>query len=318
MLKQAGYGGERVVLMHPTDQTFYDAMSSVVAHSLRHVGINLDEQSLDWGTVVQRRTSKEPLGQRRLVAVPATARRRPNIAIRCSPPTCAATARMPGSAGPADEKMEALRTAWMDSNDDVERKRLDAQIQARAFETVPFVPLGQYLPPSAYRSNLDGILKGAVPGVLERQQVLNDRAAAPPEAVIGPELPYVASTERCGSFSIWPNVGGCPLWHVHARAVTVHPGADPNFLTRPVTPAREGADLPQWCGVVALHPRCVSTLLMRAEIHSCGLFCSRVAICLRVAAARPDGSAQWELRAGSPLRPSQQAHDVHAAKEGTP
>ena len=62
MLKQAGYGGERVVLMHPTDQTFYDAMSSVVAASLRRVGINLDEQSLDWGTVVQRRTSKEPVG----------------------------------------------------------------------------------------------------------------------------------------------------------------------------------------------------------------------------------------------------------------
>jgi hypothetical protein len=27
----------------------------------RRVGINLDEQSMDWGTVVQRRTSKEPL-----------------------------------------------------------------------------------------------------------------------------------------------------------------------------------------------------------------------------------------------------------------
>jgi peptide/nickel transport system substrate-binding protein len=39
----------------------------------------------------------------------------------------------------------------------------DLLIQARAFETVPFVPLGQYLPPSAYRSNLTGVLKGAVP-----------------------------------------------------------------------------------------------------------------------------------------------------------
>jgi hypothetical protein len=27
MLKQAGYGGERVVLMHPTDHTFYDAIA---------------------------------------------------------------------------------------------------------------------------------------------------------------------------------------------------------------------------------------------------------------------------------------------------
>ena len=38
MLKQAGYGGERVVLMHPTDQVFYDAMSSVVAAAFRQCG----------------------------------------------------------------------------------------------------------------------------------------------------------------------------------------------------------------------------------------------------------------------------------------
>ena len=56
-----------------------------------------------------------------------------------------------------------MRNAWLDSNDEATRKRLDAEIQLRAFETVPFIPLGQYLPPSAWRSNLDGLLKGAVP-----------------------------------------------------------------------------------------------------------------------------------------------------------
>ena len=64
---------------------------------------------------------------------------------------------------PSDEKMEAMRNAWMDSNDEAASKRLDAEIQLRAFETVPFIPLGQYLPPSAWRSNLSGLLKGAVP-----------------------------------------------------------------------------------------------------------------------------------------------------------
>jgi peptide/nickel transport system substrate-binding protein len=51
----------------------------------------------------------------------------------------------------------------MDSTDPAERHRLDAEIQARAFETVPFIPLGQYLPPAAWRSNLSGLLKGATP-----------------------------------------------------------------------------------------------------------------------------------------------------------
>jgi peptide/nickel transport system substrate-binding protein len=51
----------------------------------------------------------------------------------------------------------------MDTADPAERHRLDAEIQLNAFDSVPFIPLGQYLPPAAYRKNLTGILKGAVP-----------------------------------------------------------------------------------------------------------------------------------------------------------
>jgi peptide/nickel transport system substrate-binding protein len=162
MLKQAGYGGERIVLMHPTDQTFYGAMSSMVAASLRRVGINLDEQSLDWGTVVRRRTSVEPLDKGRWslfpYGVPAAEYRDPVFATNLR-----GNGKDAWFGWPSDEKMEALRNAWMDATEDADRKKLDAQIQARAFETVPFVPLGQYLPPSAYRSGLTGVLKGAVP-----------------------------------------------------------------------------------------------------------------------------------------------------------
>jgi peptide/nickel transport system substrate-binding protein len=64
---------------------------------------------------------------------------------------------------PDDPEMEAMRTAWMDSTDAAEQKRLDQKIQSRAFETVPFIPLGQYLPPAAWRKNLSGLQKGAMP-----------------------------------------------------------------------------------------------------------------------------------------------------------
>ena len=51
----------------------------------------------------------------------------------------------------------------MDSTDAEEKKRIDAAFQLRAFETVPFIPLGQYLPPAAFRKNLSGLQKGATP-----------------------------------------------------------------------------------------------------------------------------------------------------------
>ena len=53
--------GEKIVYLHPTDQLAYNAFSTVVVDSFRKVGLNIDEQMTDWGTVVQRRPSKEPL-----------------------------------------------------------------------------------------------------------------------------------------------------------------------------------------------------------------------------------------------------------------
>jgi peptide/nickel transport system substrate-binding protein len=162
MLSAAGYAGERVVLLHPTDQSFYNAMSAVIASSLRRIGINLDEQSVDWGTVVQRRTSKEPVEKGGWSLFPAG-----YPAAEYRDPIFASNIRGNGADAwfgwPTDAKIESLRDSWMDSTDEAERKRLDQEIQARAFETVPFIPLGQYLPPAAWRTSLSGLLPGPVP-----------------------------------------------------------------------------------------------------------------------------------------------------------
>ncbi len=162
MLKQAGYGGERIVYLHPTDQVYYDAMSHVAVAAFREIGLNIDEQTVDWGTVVERRASKEPLEKGGWSMFPYGA-----PAAEYRDPIFATNLRGNGDKAwfgwPADAKSEELRTRWMDSGDAAERHRLDAEIQAHAFETVPFIPLGQYLPPAAYRKNLTGVLKGAVP-----------------------------------------------------------------------------------------------------------------------------------------------------------
>jgi peptide/nickel transport system substrate-binding protein len=162
MLKQAGYGGERIVFMHPTDQIYYDAMSSVAVAAFREIGLNIDEQATDWGTVVERRSNREPLDKGGWSMFPYGA-----PAADYQDPIFATNLRGNGKAAwfgwPEDPKAEELRNRWMDSNDAAERHRLDAEIQANAFETVPFIPLGQYLPPAAYSKKLSGVLKGAVP-----------------------------------------------------------------------------------------------------------------------------------------------------------
>ncbi|HYZ62120.1 MAG TPA: ABC transporter substrate-binding protein [Acetobacteraceae bacterium] len=162
MLKASGYSGEKVVLLHPTDQPFYDAMSQVAAATLQKVGVNVDDQSMDWGTVVQRRTSKEPLdkGGWSLFCTSFPA-------LDYTDPLAAPGLRGNGGAAwygwPTDPKIEALRQEFIDAQDEAGRKRAAEAIQAEAFTEAMYVPLGQYFQSAAWRKNVTGQLKGQPP-----------------------------------------------------------------------------------------------------------------------------------------------------------
>ena len=162
MLADAGYGGEALTLLHPTDQPFYDAMSQVVAATCKRVGIAIDDAAMDWGTVVQRRASREPPG-------------RGGWSLFCTSfpaldwvdPLSAPALRGNGAAAwygwPTNPAIEDLRGRWIDSTDPVERLRLAAAIQGEAFGDALFVPLGQYSQSAAWRFNLSGHLKAQPP-----------------------------------------------------------------------------------------------------------------------------------------------------------
>ena len=55
--------------------------------------------------------------------------------------------------------MEALRTDWFNAPDLAAQKQVCEQMQLHAFETVPFMPLGQIFQPTAFRDTLSGFVK---------------------------------------------------------------------------------------------------------------------------------------------------------------
>ena len=59
---------------------------------------------------------------------------------------------------PTDDKLEALRLKWLDTSDLAEQQAIAGQIQAQAFVSLPFIPLGQWYSPSAYSDNLSGVI----------------------------------------------------------------------------------------------------------------------------------------------------------------
>ncbi len=160
-LRAAGYKGEKVALMVPTDFPTLKAPSDVAADMMRRAGMNVDYQATDWGTSVQRRASKSPSAQGGWNAL-------------CSAfagsdmfnPALHLSLRGNGAQAwfgwPSSPRIEELREQWLDAPDLASRKQLAAEIQAQAFEDVPYYPLGLYYRLTAHRTNLTDI-QGGIP-----------------------------------------------------------------------------------------------------------------------------------------------------------
>jgi peptide/nickel transport system substrate-binding protein len=156
LIAEAGYHGERVVLMDTADIPQLHAMALVTGDLLKRLGLNVDVVTAEWGAVIKRINVQEGVDQggwnvfvtgyaAHDFVNPATNRNLRAGGVNGAPPGWA-----------SDEKLEALRASWFQARDDATRKELAAEIQERAFEVVPFIPLGQYRNHGAYRTVLTG------------------------------------------------------------------------------------------------------------------------------------------------------------------
>ena len=158
-LQAAGYRGERVVALAPGDYPAIYALAQVGADLLQKIGMNVDLQVLDWGTVVQRRTSKQPPDQRGW-NIFFTYLQGPNEFSPAAHLGIRANGDKAWFGWPTDAKLEELRHAWFEASDLAAQQRICRDIQAEAWRFVPFIPLGQYFLPTAYRKGLAGVRGG--------------------------------------------------------------------------------------------------------------------------------------------------------------
>jgi len=159
MLDKAGYRGERMVLLHATEHTFYNPASAIVTHLLREAGMNIDDQAMDWATVQSRRTNREQLDKGGWSMFPTVT---PVPEYRT--PLLSSFIRSNGKDAffgwPTDPEIERIHSEWMETSDPAEQTKLERAYQLRAFESIPYIPMGRYLQSSAWRDNVTGILKG--------------------------------------------------------------------------------------------------------------------------------------------------------------
>jgi peptide/nickel transport system substrate-binding protein len=161
LVKESGYKGEKIVLMHATDQRIVSDIGLVTGDLLRRLGLNVEVEAMDWGTLVTRRASKEPLdrGGWNVFDTAWNALDQLNPAVN---PGLRADGEKAWFGWPSDPKIEELRDAWFAAPDVAAQQKTAAAIQVEAFDDVPYIPVGQFLIPTAFRKSIDGVIVSPV------------------------------------------------------------------------------------------------------------------------------------------------------------
>jgi peptide/nickel transport system substrate-binding protein len=158
-LVEAGYHGETVVVLLAADNPISSAPTEICIDLLKKIGMNVDVQSSDWGTLQARRVNMGlPAQGGWSLFISST------IGLEQLNPASHQFIRGNGRDSffgwPTSPRLEELRFAWFDAPDLATQKEICRQMQMQAWVDVPYVPLGQYLQATAFRADLTGMLSG--------------------------------------------------------------------------------------------------------------------------------------------------------------
>jgi peptide/nickel transport system substrate-binding protein len=162
LLAEAGYKGEPIVVLQPTDRPQYSAATAVLIDEMRKAGINVDIQSLDWATISSRR-AKQDAPDKGGWNVFITSSGGPDVASPLANIWFNSDCARANVGWPCDHELVSMVDAWAAKSDPAQRHAMLDQIQERAYQSVPYIPLGQYVQPIAFRSNITGVLAAGVP-----------------------------------------------------------------------------------------------------------------------------------------------------------
>jgi peptide/nickel transport system substrate-binding protein len=162
LLAESGYNGEKVILMVATDVSITKAEGDVTADMLGKIGMNVDYQALDWGTVGARRSKKDPPGKGGWNIFHTW-----HAGADCINPAPYTALDAGGAKAwfgwPDSPAVEAGIAAWYDAADLAAEKAAAAAINRAAFEDVVYVPTGFFRQYQAWRRDLSGVVKAPFP-----------------------------------------------------------------------------------------------------------------------------------------------------------
>jgi peptide/nickel transport system substrate-binding protein len=128
----------------------------VAADLFRKLGMNMDFVLSDWGTVIQRRASREPLDKGGWSAL-CTSFGSFDFADPAVHPLLRGNGGGAWFGWPSVPRLEELRDAWFDAPDAARRKAVGEEMQRVAMDEVMYLPLGAYVSNTATRGLADRV-----------------------------------------------------------------------------------------------------------------------------------------------------------------
>ena len=162
LLKEAGYDGTQIVLMHSTDLVVLTNLAPVAKSLMERAGFKVDMQSMDWQTLVARRAKKDPPAAGGWHAFLTSW-----VAADILNPVMAGFVNAGCDKAmfgwPCDAEIEKLRDQFARETDPKEQKAIAEAVQVRITQYPTHIHLGQWYQPAAVRKNVDGLLAAPVP-----------------------------------------------------------------------------------------------------------------------------------------------------------
>jgi peptide/nickel transport system substrate-binding protein len=163
LLKEAGYNGEKVVVLTSTGIFAIQDEGEVLVQELKAVGMNVEEQQMDFNTMLSRRLNAERVEKGGWSIIPLWSFG-PDLANPLTNQMLTAPCAVKGWPGWAcSPKLEALVDEWALSQDDKAKRTKAQEIQREAITLAATIPLGQFYQPVAYRKYLTGMLSAPYP-----------------------------------------------------------------------------------------------------------------------------------------------------------
>jgi peptide/nickel transport system substrate-binding protein len=162
LVKESGYDGRPIVVIQVTDIPHVSAAAIVTRNRLESIGFNVILGRMDWSThlIVRARKEAPERGGWSVLHTYWVAADVISSAVHFGVSGAGPDAWF---GWPDIPQLDKLTTDWVRTTDPTKRKQIADEVQKVALREVAYVPWGEWVQPTAYRKNVQGVLKFIAP-----------------------------------------------------------------------------------------------------------------------------------------------------------